>query len=70
MRSLSLGDYDRWKLATPPEWEWLDGEEQRYIDQREAEETQHRVAALCECGPGCRPAPMFDPAEINDEVPF
>lgn len=65
---MELPGYDRWKLATPPEYEWAEGEEQKSIDNeirdeidaliQVAETAEHwmEIVGLCK--------------RVGDEPPF
>ena len=49
-----FGDYDRWKLATPPEYEWADGEE----DELQTCPCCGRFGGVCD--PIIYPEDLFD----------
>jgi hypothetical protein len=58
--------YDAWKLATPPEYEEPEGEEDCDEDELFARLHGNEAARCC----GCRPPPAFQAEPIVDEIPF
>jgi hypothetical protein len=44
-----FSDYDLWKLATPPEYEWEDGEEDAEREEREERDEEMEAWARDEC---------------------